>query len=165
MGEREMLRQADVVSFEVSKPDVESVTPRQLQVLRLVAKGLSHKEIGQNLDISPFTINRHLANVYLRLETSSPLNTILTLIDSKVLDTEGMIDEADVSRVSTLTRAQSEVMSALIEDRGASSSHMKVARKTHKKLATVQHHMRDVFDKLKVRSTVRAGVIYFLSRK
>src|SRR4051794_17102948 len=39
--------------------DHESITPRQLQVIRLIAEGLSNEELGQELGISPRTAKAH----------------------------------------------------------------------------------------------------------
>ena len=47
------------------------LTPRQIEVLRLVARGLSDQQIADALVVSPHTVHRHLANIYLRLGCSS----------------------------------------------------------------------------------------------
>jgi DNA-binding CsgD family transcriptional regulator len=39
--------------------DPESITARQLQVIRLIAEGLSNDELGQELGISPRTAKAH----------------------------------------------------------------------------------------------------------
>src|SRR5262249_47506298 len=39
--------------------DPEAITPRQLQVIRLIAEGLSNEELGQELGISPRTAKAH----------------------------------------------------------------------------------------------------------
>jgi HD-GYP domain-containing protein (c-di-GMP phosphodiesterase class II)/DNA-binding CsgD family transcriptional regulator len=43
------------------------LTERELEVLALVAKGLTNKEIGRSLDISPKTAGRHLEHVFEKL--------------------------------------------------------------------------------------------------
>jgi len=48
-----------------------SLTPRQLQLLRLVAKGLTNKEIAENLNLSQFTVKNHLRRVMRQAEASS----------------------------------------------------------------------------------------------
>jgi DNA-binding CsgD family transcriptional regulator len=52
------------------KPAVE-LTARELEVLQLVAYGLSNKEIAQRLSLSARTVNFHLDNVYSKLGVSS----------------------------------------------------------------------------------------------
>jgi DNA-binding CsgD family transcriptional regulator len=47
------------------------LTPRELQVLRLVAVGKSNREISSELVISEHTVARHLQNIYAKLGVSS----------------------------------------------------------------------------------------------
>jgi DNA-binding CsgD family transcriptional regulator len=47
------------------------LTPRELEVLRLVASGLSDAEIAERLVLSPHTVHRHIANVRVKLRLPS----------------------------------------------------------------------------------------------
>ncbi len=47
------------------------LTPRQVEVLRLIAEGLSDQEIAERLVLSEHTVHRHVANIYTRLGCSS----------------------------------------------------------------------------------------------
>ena len=49
----------------------EALTGRELQVLRLAARGLTNKAIGQELGISDRTVQGHLANIYGKLNAGS----------------------------------------------------------------------------------------------
>jgi ATP/maltotriose-dependent transcriptional regulator MalT len=44
------------------------LTAREIEVLALVAKGISNQEIGERLFISSFTVKRHLANILTKLD-------------------------------------------------------------------------------------------------
>ncbi len=57
------------IRFGLAKPI--DLTPRELDVIRLVAEGLSNKEIGQLLVISPRTVNFHLDNLFAKLGVRS----------------------------------------------------------------------------------------------
>jgi predicted ATPase/DNA-binding CsgD family transcriptional regulator len=51
--------------------DVTVLTPRELDVLKLVAQGLSNQDIAQRLVLSEHTVHRHLANILRKLSLSS----------------------------------------------------------------------------------------------
>jgi LuxR family maltose regulon positive regulatory protein len=48
--------------------DAPALTPRELAVLRLTARGLSNKEIAQQLGVWLQTVKTHLHNIYEKLE-------------------------------------------------------------------------------------------------
>jgi two-component system response regulator FixJ len=45
----------------------ELLTPRECQVLKLIAQGASNKEAGRRLDISPRTVEVHRAHIMAKL--------------------------------------------------------------------------------------------------
>ena len=50
---------------------VEPLTPREIDVLRRVAKGMTNREVGRELGISHRTVQGHLASVYDKLQVNS----------------------------------------------------------------------------------------------
>ena len=54
-----------------SRQAVSILTPRELEVLKLVAEGLSNPDIAQQLVLSEHTVHRHLANILRKLGLSS----------------------------------------------------------------------------------------------
>jgi HD-GYP domain-containing protein (c-di-GMP phosphodiesterase class II) len=47
------------------------LTPREVEVLRLLARGLSNKEIAQRLSISPKTVSNHAEHIYAKIDAQS----------------------------------------------------------------------------------------------
>ena len=45
-----------------------TLTKRELEVLRLVAEGHMDREVAETLVISPRTVNRHLSNIFVKLD-------------------------------------------------------------------------------------------------
>jgi DNA-binding NarL/FixJ family response regulator len=57
-------------------PVFESLTPREVDVLALLAEGLPNKAIAARLDISDQTVKFHLASVYGKLGASSRTDAV-----------------------------------------------------------------------------------------
>ncbi len=49
----------------------DGLTAREVEVLRLVAQGLTDAEVAEKLVISPRTVNWHLTSIYSKLGVSS----------------------------------------------------------------------------------------------
>jgi LuxR family maltose regulon positive regulatory protein len=54
----------------------ESLSERELEVLRLIASGLTNAEAGRKLFIAPSTVKKHLENIYDKLDTRSRTQAI-----------------------------------------------------------------------------------------
>lgn len=52
-------------------PEVEQLTPRERDVLRLIARGYSYKQAALQLDISPRTVETHVSAVLRKTQLSS----------------------------------------------------------------------------------------------
>jgi LuxR family maltose regulon positive regulatory protein len=68
--------EGSVPRIEASPPGVAQLLPellseRELEVLRLIASGLSNREIAQELFVTPGTVKRHTHNIYGKLEVRS----------------------------------------------------------------------------------------------
>jgi LuxR family maltose regulon positive regulatory protein len=50
---------------------VEPLTDRELEVLQLLAEGMSNKEIAARLIVAPSTVKQHLKNIYAKLDVHS----------------------------------------------------------------------------------------------
>jgi len=62
---------AGVPAFAEDRQLLEQLTPRQQQVLQLVVRGLSNKEIARQLDISPFTVRIHVSSLLRTLDVTT----------------------------------------------------------------------------------------------
>ncbi|MEU9331556.1 AAA family ATPase [Streptomyces sp. NPDC048290] len=65
------LRSAGEGSDRRSPADWERLTPQELQIAQLAASGLSNREIGQQLYVSPRTVGAHLYRIYPKLRITS----------------------------------------------------------------------------------------------
>ncbi len=54
-----------------SPPALHGLTPREVEVLRLIAAGQSNREIAAALSVSPRTIERHIEHLYRKIGAHS----------------------------------------------------------------------------------------------
>jgi two-component system NarL family response regulator len=64
---KEFARQADVGETGAGASAEEALTPRQVEILQLVAEGIPYKEIAERLCLSDHTIKYHIGEIMLRL--------------------------------------------------------------------------------------------------
>ena len=62
------------------------LTDRELEVLRLVAKGLSNKEIAGELFISENTVKNHVRNILEKLQLHSRMEAAMYAVREKLVD-------------------------------------------------------------------------------
>jgi len=68
---RKLLREISDPPPKSPPPEVDPLTEREMEVLKLVAKGKSNQEIGQQLVISEGTVRAHVSNILGKLHLAS----------------------------------------------------------------------------------------------
>jgi len=71
IGHLSKIRHEKAVASQVQNDDRMILTPRQLQLLRLVAQGMTNKEIAATLNLSPFTVKNHIRRVMRQVDAAS----------------------------------------------------------------------------------------------
>lgn len=71
LGANPDLARVAALSRRASAPPAQGLTPRELQVLRRVAAGATNKAIGRELFISERTVDRHVSNIFSKIQVSS----------------------------------------------------------------------------------------------
>ena len=76
---------------QMSRPEREHVpglrlTERELEVLRLVAKGMNNREIARELFISENTVKNHVRNILEKLQLHSRMEAVMYAVKEKLLD-------------------------------------------------------------------------------
>ncbi|HVN62384.1 MAG TPA: HD domain-containing phosphohydrolase, partial [Gaiellaceae bacterium] len=69
------------------------LTPREVEVLRLLAQGLSNKEIAERLTISPKTAGNHVEHIYAKIDASSRATASLFAMQHGLLPEEAFAAE------------------------------------------------------------------------
>ena len=74
---------------EADTPEVEPLTERELDVLRLLVDGLSNKEIAQALTVTENTVKTHLTNILAKLHVRNRIQAAVYAA------THGLVDPPD----------------------------------------------------------------------
>ena len=68
-----------VQAEERPQPLVEPLSERELEVLRLIAAGLSNSEIALRLSIAEGTVKRHINHIYGKLDVRTRTQAVIRL--------------------------------------------------------------------------------------
>jgi DNA-binding CsgD family transcriptional regulator len=71
MARRELRAAGEVTGVATRLAAHEQLSAQELQVARLVAEGLSNKQVGERLYLSPRTIGSHLYRIFPKLDITS----------------------------------------------------------------------------------------------
>ncbi|MBQ0833026.1 MULTISPECIES: two-component system response regulator NarL [unclassified Marinobacter] len=66
---------------QAARPDFDSLTPREKDILRLIAEGLSNKMIGRKLDISDGTVKVHVKHLLKKLNLRSRVEVAVWAVE------------------------------------------------------------------------------------
>ena len=65
---------------------VEALSEREIEILRLLAAGLSNKQISENLTLSENTIKYHLKNILRKLKVQTRTEAVMKALQTKILE-------------------------------------------------------------------------------
>ncbi|MBI5828046.1 MAG: response regulator transcription factor [Chloroflexi bacterium] len=72
---------------ELSRPAVgEALTERELEALRLVARGLSNQEVAQRMIVNEHTVGKYVSSVLLKLHLANRTQATLYALRHKLID-------------------------------------------------------------------------------
>ncbi|GIJ80256.1 DNA-binding response regulator, NarL/FixJ family, contains REC and HTH domains [Micromonospora phaseoli] len=70
---------------QVRRPARDTLSPREVEVLRLVSRGMSNAEIGRQLHISEATVKTHLLRTFNKLDVSDRTAAVTTAMAAGLL--------------------------------------------------------------------------------
>ena len=74
-----------LVSRDMDKDKVDSLTNREVEVLRQVSSGLLNKEIARNLSISERTVRNHISNIFKKINVSDRTQAAVFAIKNDIV--------------------------------------------------------------------------------
>jgi LuxR family transcriptional regulator, transcriptional regulator of spore coat protein len=74
------------------------LTAREQQVLEYIANGLSAKEVAQEIEIAPRTVERHIENVRLKIRARNRTHMVTLALELGLLTFERPMDHTMIMR-------------------------------------------------------------------
>ena len=69
--------------------EIDKLTPREMEVLRLLAQGLPNRRIGERLSINERTVKYHVASILAKLEAANRTEAVMRAIERGLITLEG----------------------------------------------------------------------------
>ncbi len=86
---KRVIKQFSRIPQPAPPPGIEELTDRELDVFRLVARGLSNAEIGRELYISDTTVKTHITHILQKLDLRDRVQAVVLAYQSGILEHEG----------------------------------------------------------------------------
>lgn len=83
---RQLLIQLQPAAQRIEAPLQEGLSPREHEILNLLARGFSNPEIGELLTISKMTVGTHVKNIYRKLEVNSRSEAVFEASSRGIMD-------------------------------------------------------------------------------
>lgn len=78
----------------LSKLDTDSLTVRELEVIRMIGEGLKNKNIAERLFISEATVRHHLSSIYGKIGVADRLNLVIFAYQTGLVKLSEVRDES-----------------------------------------------------------------------
>lgn len=75
-----------LIARDIDKDKIESLSTREMEVLKLCSYGLSNKEVASKLDITERTVKNHLFNIYRKIDCSDRTQAAVFCIRNGLVD-------------------------------------------------------------------------------
>ncbi|MEU4604814.1 response regulator transcription factor [Kribbella sp. NPDC023972] len=88
LGARPDLAQLDrIAAATEAQSETHGLTPREIEVLRLIARGKPNRAIAHELQLSERTVHRHVSNIFTKLDVDSRTAAVAYGIKHRIVET------------------------------------------------------------------------------
>ena len=80
------LLNSNLAKRDIKKSMIDAIKKRELEILKLVSKGMLNKEIASQLNISERTVKNHISNIFKKIDVSDRTQAAVFAIKNGVVD-------------------------------------------------------------------------------
>lgn len=80
------LLNSNLAKRDIKKSMIDALTKRELEILKLVSKGMLNKEIASQLNISERTVKNHISNIFKKIDVSDRTQAAVFAIKNGAVD-------------------------------------------------------------------------------
>jgi DNA-binding NarL/FixJ family response regulator len=132
------------LSAKVTDQQPPHLTARELQVLRLIAKGLHNRQIAAKIHRSIKTVEKHRQNLHTKLSTHEVAGLTRYALSVGVMDRPQRWARGLARSAKRLTPRELEVLKLVAQGSG----NKWIASELHRSIKTVDHHRENIMKKL-----------------
>ena len=74
-----LVSQVGTIEYNKYNKNLDILTPKEIEVLKLVSKGYSNSKISKELDIAEVTVKKHIGSMFQKLDVKDRLSLALIL--------------------------------------------------------------------------------------
>ncbi|WP_426503053.1 DNA-binding response regulator [Dactylosporangium sp. McL0621] len=130
-----------------------ALSPRAQDILNMTVEGLTARQIGERLTLSPRTVEGHLRDVYAQLGVTSRAQLVQVAVTGNLVSggsaVGGVVESLTLGWKNLTERERAVAMLA-----GRALTNQQIARRLGISMHTVNFHLRQIFRKLSVSSRV-----------
>ena len=79
------LLNSTMIHKDIDKEKIDSLTKREIEVLKAISAGLLNKEIAINLDISERTVKNHISNIFKKIDVADRTQAAVFAIKNNIV--------------------------------------------------------------------------------
>lgn len=122
------------------------LTPREIQILKLIAKGLHNHQIAARIHRSIKTVEKHRQSLHTKLSTHEVAGLTRHAVAMGLAECSRFALRRLERRAKLLTRRELEILKLVAQGSG----NKWIASELHRSIKTVDHHRENIMKKLQV---------------
>jgi len=144
--------------YEIEPPR-SKLSPRETEILHLLSKDLTNKQIATRLDISDSTVKNHVTKILAVLDAQDHTQAVLKAINRGILNLDDLKSDFNLSLYDYITDREKEILADLANHQNTPGN-IAIANRLNISTKTVNVHMLNISEKTGLSSRTQKALFY-----